>query len=69
MSGFGLWSVLNPRIERYLDDPSRAAQPGSRRMRVEPIDSDAIARASASHESSLADDAAAPALVTQSRAA
>jgi hypothetical protein len=23
VSGFALWSVLHPRIERYLDDPSR----------------------------------------------
>jgi hypothetical protein len=23
VSGFGLWSILHPRIERYLDDPSR----------------------------------------------
>ena len=69
VSGFGLWSVLNPRIERYLDDPSRAAEPASRRLRVEPVDSAAIARASASLESGLAEDSATPALVAQSRAA
>jgi hypothetical protein len=23
VSGFALWSVLHPRIEQYLDDPSR----------------------------------------------
>ena len=23
MSGVALWSVLHPRLERYLDDPSR----------------------------------------------
>lgn len=27
MSGFALWSVLNPRIEQYLDDPSRDQRP------------------------------------------
>jgi len=69
VSGFGLWSVLHPRIAQYLDDPSRCAAGASRNARIAPLDSASIAYASAPAESALAEEAVARAHAAHSRAA
>jgi hypothetical protein len=68
VSGIGLWSILHPRIERYLDDPSRTQK--TRATGVMSLDSDATSHASTAGESDLAArDLAHGSATAQSRAA